>query len=214
MSQLFVTEIFTSIQGESHWSGYPCTFIRLGGCNLDCNYCDTRYSRQGGEETTPEAAAKKALAFGVEMVEVTGGEPLHQPSAFELLELLVEGGARVLLETNGSYSIYGLPPEVTVVMDIKTPGSGMAESNLWSNIGLLRPSDEVKFILTSRADYEWSKEVIEDKELVGRTLISLSPAYGLVDPAELAAWMVEDRLDVRFQLQLHRIIWPERDRGV
>lgn len=214
MAMVRVTELFASIQGESHWAGYPCTFVRLTGCNLDCTYCDTRYARDGGRELEVAAVVSAVRDAGLAMVEVTGGEPLCQPAAPDLLGALCREGFRVLLETNGSLPLEPVPPAVCVVMDLKTPGSGMADRNRWENLALLKAADEVKLVLTDRADYDWARNVLSERALLGRHRVSLSPVSGKLDPADLAAWMVEDRLDARLQIQLHRILWPERDRGV
>ncbi len=211
---LQISEIFASIQGESHWAGYPCVFVRLAGCNLDCAYCDTLYAKTGGEPMALEAVVERAVGFGLKTVELTGGEPLHQPAAFELAGRLADRGLRVLVETNGSYPIEGLDERVCVILDVKTPGSKMEGKNHWPNLEKLKPTDETKFVLTGRKDYLWAREVIGQYGLQGRTRITLSPALGQLAPDELAQWMVQDRLDARLQLQLHKIIWPDLDRGV
>ncbi len=213
MKKLKVCEIFLSIQGESHYSGYPCAFIRLSGCNLDCAWCDTRYAFTGGEEIAVAEIAQKALSLGAPMIEVTGGEPLVQEGTLELLELLSRAeGVRVLLETNGSLPIDDVPEAVHIVMDVKAPSSGMSERNLWANIEKLKATDEIKMVVASRADYQWAKEVMRER-IRGRCLVTLSPAGG-AEPALLAGWMAADRLDARFQLQLHKILWPDAERGV
>ena len=214
MAEVTVVEIFSSIQGESHWAGYPCTFVRLAGCNLECAYCDTRYARQGGSALSVEDAVRAVAEKGLATVEVTGGEPLHQPGCGELLQGLAATGRRVLLETNGSLPLDPVPPPVIVIMDLKAPGSGMAAFNRWENLSQLRPSDEVKIVCRDREDYVWARETLRGRGILGRVRVSLSPVWGELAPAELAQWLVEDRLDVRLQLQLHRILWPDSDRGV
>ena len=216
MSTLRLSEIFDSIQGESHWAGYPCTFLRLAGCNLDCVWCDTRFAREpgAGEEWGVEALATEARNRGLPTVEVTGGEPLLQPATLALLAALVAGGQRVLLETNGSLSLDAVPAGVHVILDLKPPGSGMAEHNRWANLGRLRPGDEVKIVCRDRADYEWARAVIGEYHLLRRTRVSLSAVAGELEPQLLAAWLLEDRLDVRLQLQLHKVLWPGQERGV
>jgi len=215
METIRVSECFTSIQGESHWAGYPCAFVRLAGCNLDCGYCDTRYAREeeGRVKSVADVAAWVA-GTGLKTVEVTGGEPLAQPGTLSLLTRLSGQGLRVLLETNGSLPIEGVARRVHVILDVKTPGSGMADRMCWENLKGLKRSDEVKFVLCGRSDYEWAKGVIAEHGLTRRVRVNLSPVHGLLAPGDLARWMVEDRLDARFQLQLHRLLWPGSDRGV
>lgn len=214
MKTLRISEIFSSIQGESHHAGYPCTFVRLTGCNLACSYCDTLYAKTGGIEMTVDAVVKKIIDQGFALVEVTGGEPLCQEGTPELLGKLLASGKRVLLETNGSLDLGSVPQGVGIVMDIKTPGSGMEGANNWENIGKLRAGDEIKVVVCGRGDYDWAVKELKAHGVFGRVPVSLSPCAGLVSAAELAAWMVEDRLDARFQLQLHRIIWPGIEKGV
>ncbi len=214
MGNLLVTEIFASIQGESHHAGYPCSFVRLAGCNLDCSYCDTLYAKTGGAPMETGEIIERVRALAMPVVEVTGGEPLFREGAEELLLELVKLPNRVLLETNGSLSLENVPPGVTIIMDVKTPGSGMADRNLWENIRRLQSDDEIKAVLTGREDYDWTKGELDARGVFGSVRVSLSPAAGLLDPALLASWMVEDRLDARLQLQLHRILWPNVDRGV
>ena len=209
-----MSEIFSSIQGESHWAGYPCTFVRLVGCNLDCSYCDTRYARSGGEVWPVESVLEVVERAGLATVEVTGGEPLLQEGAAALLEGLVSAGHRVLLETNGSLSLDSVPPGVVVVMDVKAPGSGMAAENCWENLQVLTRDDEVKVVCLHRSDYEWARDALRQRGVLGRVRVSFSPVCGELSPADLAGWMIEDRLDARLQIQLHRVIWPGLDRGV
>lgn len=212
-ANLLVAEIFSSIQGESHWAGYPCTFVRLAGCNLECSYCDTRYAREGGTPMTVADVAEAVAREGLATVEVTGGEPLLQPAALLLLGELARS-RRVLLETNGSLPLDGVPAQVCVVMDLKAPGSGMAAFNRWENLAALKPGDEVKVVCSGRADYEWARAALAEHDLPRRARVSLSPAWGVLEPAEMARWILADRLDVRLQVQLHRILWPGTERGV
>ncbi len=211
---LQVSEIFSSIQGESHWAGYPCTFVRLSGCNLDCSYCDTAYARSGGAAMTPDQVLAAVARDHLHTVEVTGGEPLLQAGTPALLGRLADAGLRVLLETNGSLPLDGIPEPVHVVMDVKAPGSGMADRNRWENLARLRRHDEVKVVCRNREDYRWARGMLRDHAVLGRVPVSLSPVWGELDPAQLAAWMLEDRLDARLQVQLHRILWPGAERGV
>jgi len=214
MDQLEVTEIFTSIQGESHLAGYPCCFIRLTGCNLSCSYCDTGYAMKDGKMMTVDAIVDEARRAAIPLVEVTGGEPLIQPAVRKLLGALVDAGFQVMLETNGSEPLDKIPSQVKVIMDLKTPGSGMENHNLWDNLNLLKPCDEVKFVCVDRADYEWTRNTLVQKGLPEGVAVNISPAWETLAPAHLAQWMLEDRLSARFQIQLHRVLWPERDRGV
>ncbi len=214
MDTLQLSEVFSSIQGESHWAGYPCTFVRLAGCNLDCAYCDTRYARSGGELTRLSDVLAAVDREGQATVEVTGGEPLAQPGTPTLLQALADRGYRVLLETNGSLPLDAVPGAVGIVMDLKAPGSGMAGHNRWENLDRLGAGDEVKVVCRDRTDYRWARDAVRERGLLGRVRVSLSPVAGELDPADLARWLLEDRLDVRLQIQLHRVLWPGRHRGV
>jgi len=207
-----VCEIFTSIQGESSYAGHLCTFIRFSGCNLRCSYCDTPYAKaEAGMELSEAEILNEVSIVGVNLVSITGGEPLLQEEVPHLVERLLGDGHKVLVETNGSVSIKGLDPRALVVLDVKTPGSGMWEEMDLSNLSYLKDTDEVKFVLTGRADYEWAKEFIREHRLQERCQVLLSPAFGYLEPQSLAEWMLQDRLDVRLNLQLHKYIFgPER----
>ena len=209
-----VNEIFFSIQGESSYAGLPCAFVRLTGCNLRCGYCDTRHAYDEGDEKTLDQVVEALAGYPTRLVEVTGGEPLLQPETPALVTALEKKGYIVLIETNGSVPLEGIAPRATVIMDIKCPGSGMSGRVLWDNIDLLRPHDEVKFVLTDRADYEWAAEVIKKHDLTGKHKVHLSPAFGMLEPKQLAGWILEDGLDARLQLQLQKYIWPGVERGV
>lgn len=212
---LRVTEIYKSIQGESTWAGLPCTFVRLARCNLRCVWCDTTYSFYGGESMTIAAILDRCDALECKLVEITGGEPLAQKDCPVLAEALLERGHEVLVETSGSLPINVLPPAVVTIMDLKCPDSGECESNDWSNIDALKPRDEVKFVIASRRDYEWARDVVRRCDLPARChAVLLSPAFGLIEPRLIVEWMLEDGLDARFQLQLHKYIWPPAQRGV
>ncbi len=212
--RLEVSELFFSIQGESSYSGQPCVFIRLSGCNLRCNYCDARYTyeEEGALKSIPEL-----LAFAEEYpgypVEITGGEPLIQEGAIPLMEELLAAGRQVLLETNGTISLAKVPAGVIRIMDVKCPDSGMSEHLLRDNFSLLSPEDELKFVLSSRSDYEWAAEMVKELPRGGAGTIHFSPIPDRLDPAQLAEWLLADRLPVRLQLQLHKIIWPGVTRG-
>ena len=215
MDTVQVSEIFRSIQGESTWSGLPCSFVRLTGCNLRCSYCDTRYAYEGGEQMTVDAVVEKCAAFGVPLVEVTGGEPLIQPGCVPLVKALLARGWTVLVETNGSVWAGDLPADAVKVLDFKCPGSGMANRNDWRNVDALTDRDEVKFVIGDRADYEWSRDVVARYGLPGRCRqVLFSAVFGKIEPRRIVEWIIEDGLNVRFQLQLHKYIWPPNQRGV
>jgi 7-carboxy-7-deazaguanine synthase len=210
---LKVCEIFTSIQGESSYAGLPCTFVRLTGCNLMCTYCDTVYAYTGGSELSTEEICGAVKYAGIGLVEITGGEPLLQGEVYLLISRLIDEGCSILIETNGSLSIKEIDPRVAVIMDFKTPGSGMSEEMDFSNFNHVKHTDEIKFVLTGRADYEWAKEIIKKNHLPARCHVLLSPAYGLLPPEDLAEWMLEDRLEARLNLQIHKYIFgAERKR--
>ena len=209
--KLRITEVFCSLQGESRTIGRPTTFVRLTGCPLRCHYCDTEYAFSGGELLTLSEILDRVRRFGVPHVTVTGGEPLAQVEARQLMELLVEVGFKVSLETSGALSIADIDPNVSVVMDLKTPGSGESHRNLMENISLLKSSDQVKFVITSREDYEWARFQVDQFGLDRRVDdVLFSPSFGEVQPTMLAAWILEDRLPVRMQLQLHKILWGDK----
>ena len=217
---LRVTEIFHSIQGESTWSGLPCTFVRLTGCPLRCVWCDTEYAFHGGERVALDAIVAKVRSIGTPLVEITGGEPLVHPNAFRLAEMLLNNGFTVLVETSGSIDVAPLDPRAHKIMDLKCPGSGEVDKNLWDNLHQLTERDEVKFVVADRTDYEWTRDVIRERELDRRledgTLAALlvSPVWDGLDLADLARWVLEDRLPVRLQTQLHKHIWDPDARGV
>ena len=223
---LRINETFYSIQGESTFAGCPCFFVRLTGCPLRCHYCDTEYAFREGAPRRIRAILQEIEASGATLIELTGGEPLAQKRAFDLITLLCERGLTVLIETSGAIVISPTHPAAIRILDIKTPGSGEVARNLWSNLEHLRPHDEVKFVLTDRVDYEWARSVIRERGLAARCkAVHLSPAFpqkkGLeilgcagLDPRALAEWILEDRLPVRQQTQLHKLIWEPNTRGV
>ncbi len=210
---LLVSETFSSIQGEGTRAGVPCFFIRLAGCNLRCNYCDTQYAYQGGENYSVSRLVEMWQESGLAHVLITGGEPLLQKGVFSLMEELLAKGAICLLETNGSLTVAGVPHGVCKIVDWKTPGSGFGDSFTKENLRYLSFKDEIKFVITSREDYIWSRDIIVKKALWLFTNVLMSPAYGQVNPQDLATWILNDRLYVRLQLQLHKAIWGEK-RGV
>jgi len=219
VATLVISEIYRSLQGESTRAGTPCTLVRLTGCGLRCGYCDTAYAFSGGSTLSVSDIVAQVNELGADLVLVTGGEPLEQENVSVLMEALAGAGATVMVETGGHVPLAPAGAATTVVLDLKTPGSGMEKRNLWENLELLRPSDEVKFVLTSREDYLWAREVLARRQPQGRPLTDIcpvlfSPAQGLLEPALLAGWILEDRLPVRLNLQLHRILWPAVTRGV
>jgi len=214
LTHLLIYEIYLSIQGESSHAGRPCVFVRTAVCNQRCFYCDTAYAFTGGEVMALGDVLARALALNTPLVEITGGEPLLQAAVPELCRRLLAAGCEVLMETGGSRDISVLPAGVKRILDVKTPGSGEEHANDYENLRRLRPGDEVKFVLTDRNDYDWSRDFVRRENLHERTAVLFSPAWKLVDPADLAAWINEDRLPVRLNLQLHKYIWNAARRGV
>ncbi|MBI5074185.1 MAG: radical SAM protein [Nitrospirae bacterium] len=210
-----VCELFTSIQGESTYAGTPCTFIRLSGCNLRCAYCDTSYSYEGGTEMTVAEIIEKVRVAGLNLVEITGGEPLLQhDEVVELTKRLLDAGYRVLIETNGSMNISALDRRAIVIMDMKTPSSRMSGKNDIANLEHIKPADEIKFVICDRHDYEWSRKLVREQGLANLCTVLFSPAAGSIEPRELAGWILQDRLEVRLNMQLHKIIFDPNERGV
>jgi len=207
--RLRITEIFHSIQGESRPSGFPTVFVRLTGCPLRCGYCDTAYAFSGGDWRSFASILEDVKSYRAQYVCVTGGEPLAQPNCPGLLKQLCDEGYEVSLETSGALDIAGLDPRVTVVMDIKTPGSGEVDRNLLANLDMLKNSDQLKFVICSREDYEWSKSFCAQHDLGSKCSLLYSPSQGQLEPRELAEWILEDRLRVRFQVQLHKYLWGD-----
>ncbi|MBE2179761.1 MAG: radical SAM protein [Chthoniobacterales bacterium] len=215
MKKLTVNEIYQSVQGESTWAGLPCVFVRLTFCDLRCTYCDTEYAFYEGRKMELGEIVQEVLTFGCPLVEVTGGEPLLQPDCVPLLSMLCEAGLTVLLETSGAHDIAPVDPRVHRIMDMKTPSSGECARNLHSNIGHLTERDEVKFVIGSREDYEWSAGQMREHDLASKVrAVLMSPVFGRIAPADIVAWMLEDKLPARFQLQMHKFIWEPRARGV
>jgi 7-carboxy-7-deazaguanine synthase len=207
--KLRVTEIFASVQGESTRVGLPTVFVRLTGCPLRCSWCDTEYAFQGGESRSVSEIIDTVARLGVRHVCVTGGEPLAQKACHTLLTALCDARFSVSLETSGALDIGAVDPRVSRIMDLKAPGSGEVARNRWENLPLLTAHDEIKIVLADEADYLWAKEQISLHDLPGRCTVLLSPVQGKLDPTELAEWIVRDRLPVRFQLQLHKILWND-----
>lgn len=209
-----ITEIYQSIQGESSYAGLPCVFIRTTGCDLRCSWCDSEFTFTGGVTMNVDEILAEVEKFQCQLVELTGGEPLLQKDINELATRLADAGHTVLIETGGHRDISKLDPRVIRIMDIKCPDSGESAKNLWKNLDYLRPIDEVKFVLASREDYEWALKVIRQHDLENRVSILLSTAFHSVEPQQIVAWMLEDKLRARFQLQLHKYIWKADERRV
>ena len=204
---LRLTEIFFSLQGETARAGLPTVFVRLTGCPLRCVWCDTTYSFSGGEPATIDSILARVAKYPARQVCVTGGEPLAQKECLPLLSALCDAGYEISLETSGALDIAGVDPRVARVMDLKAPDSGEGDKNRWENLGLLTPRDEIKIVIASRTDYDWARKLIDERRLDALCPVLLSPAQGLVDPTALAEWILEDGLNVRFQLQLHKLLW-------
>lgn len=210
---LRITEIFHSIQGESSHVGRACVFVRLTGCNLRCRWCDSVYTFTGGEKMELDDILRKVEGYQCRLVEITGGEPLAQPESLDLIRRLCDEGYEVLIETSGSISIAPLDPRAQVILDLKCPGSGEMEKNLWSNLAELDPGDEVKFVIADRIDYDWARAVIAQHQL-DRFTILFSPVWGEMNMKDLAEWMLADHVPARFQTQLHKHIWGADVHGV
>jgi 7-carboxy-7-deazaguanine synthase len=212
---LTVNEIFHSIQGESTHAGRPCVFVRLTACDLRCSWCDTPYAFHEGRKMTVDEVLSQVGAFGCEVVEITGGEPLLQPDVYPLMRRLLDEGRTVMLETGGHRSVDQVPAGVIRIIDVKCPGSGEAAKNHWPNLEHLLPTDEVKFVIKDRLDYDYARDVVARHGLIGRcAAVLFSPAHGELDPKQLAQWILADGLPVRLQLQVHKYIWGAQTRGV
>lgn len=217
---LRITEIFHSIQGESTWAGVPCTFVRLTGCPLRCTWCDTAYAFHGGSRMTFDEIVETVKSHSASVVEITGGEPLAHAGSIPLAERLLDEGYTVLVETSGAFDVSPLDDRVHRIMDLKCPGSGECERNLWTNLDHLTDRDEIKFVVQDRADYEWARETIRERGLDQRVhagtlrALLMSPVWNQIDLEELAGWVLEDGLPVRFQVQVHKLIWGAEATGV
>ncbi|SPP64441.1 7-carboxy-7-deazaguanine synthase QueE [Nitrospira lenta] len=211
---LRVTEIFHSIQGESTYAGQPCVFVRLTGCPLRCTWCDTEYSFYGGTTFSIDEILSTIRAYGCQLVEVTGGEPLAQPAALPLIARLCDAGYTVLIETSGAIDVQPVDRRAKLILDVKCPGSGMTDRMHWPNLDYLTAKDEAKFVLASREDYEWARGMVAQYRLADRCPVLFSPVFGSLDLRALAEWILADRLSVRFQLQMHKYIWAPDMRGV
>ena len=211
---LKIYEIYTSIQGESSYQGLPCVFIRLRGCNLRCAWCDTAYAFFGGEEKSIKEIMAEVKEAGPLLVELTGGEPLMQGECYALMKKLCDKEYEVLLETGGSIDTKEVDPRVKKIIDFKTPSSLMVDENNWDNLSRLNPGDELKFVIGDRADYMWALNIIKENGLEEKTIVNLSPVHGVLSPSELAKWMLDDKIDVRMNVQIHKYIWGEQTLGV
>jgi 7-carboxy-7-deazaguanine synthase len=207
-------EIYTSIQGETHYAGRPCTLVRFAACDLRCGYCDTAYAFGGGEEVSRAAIVDDVAQRGVPLVLLTGGEPLLQPELPALAADLMARGFEVMVETGGHRDVAALPPGTVIILDVKTPGSGESARMHWPNLERLGPRDAVKFVVCSEDDYRWSRDLVRERQLAERCTVLLSPSFGVVEPRDLVAWMLRDRLPARLNLQLHKYVWPPETRGV
>ena len=211
---LTVNETFFSIQGEGTRAGQPCVFVRLTGCPLRCTWCDTAYAFQEGERRSVDDVVREIERHPCRRVLVTGGEPLAQPAAFALVARLLDDGWEVLVETSGHIPIDALDRRAVTILDVKAPGSGETHRMEWRNLDRLARGDEVKFVLADRADYEWSRALVREKRLAERCVVLFSPVHGVLDPGDLGRWILDDGLDVRLQVQLHKYLWPGVERGV
>jgi 7-carboxy-7-deazaguanine synthase len=212
--QLLIHEIYKSIQGESTFAGLPCVFVRLAVCNSRCVWCDTPHAFTQGELMSVEAVRERVLAYECPVVEVTGGEPLLQDEVLLLMAQLADRGLTVLLETSGALDVSGVDRRVHVIMDLKCPDSGECAGNRWANLDVLKPADQIKFVVASKADFDWSANVIRERQLEQRFVVLISPVFGAVEPLDLTTWLLESGLNVRMQLQLHKYIWDPAARGV
>jgi 7-carboxy-7-deazaguanine synthase len=212
---LTINEIFHSIQGESTHTGRPCVFVRLTACDLRCSWCDTPYAFTEGRKLSIDDVVAEVKRYECDLVEITGGEPLLQRDVYPLMDRLLESGRTVMLETGGHISISEVPAQVIRIVDVKCPGSGESEKNHWPNLDLLTPQDEVKFVIKDRADYEFARDAVARHDLIGRTrAVLFSPVHGVLPAKDLAAWILQDKLPVRLQLQAHKYIWGADVRGV
>ena len=211
---LEVTEIYKSVQGESTYMGLPCVFIRLTGCNLRCVWCDTAHAFHDGEKLSIHQIIDKVKLYDIKLVEITGGEPLLQKEVFPLMESLLKNEFKVMLETSGSLAINNVPAKVIKIIDLKCPGSGEENKNLWENRNHLTPTDEIKFVIADKADYEWSKKVLQDYELDKKVPVLFSPVFEKLKLKDLTEWILEDNLPVRLHTQLHKYIWDQKTIGV
>lgn len=214
MAELRLKELYRSVQGESSFAGRPCTFVRTVGCDIRCRWCDEPHAFSGGERVSVDEVLERVAKLGVRLVEITGGEPLLQEAVPELVERLLDAGHEVLVETGGHHDISVLDPRAHAIVDVKCPGSGESDKNDPLNLERLRPGDELKFVIGDRSDYEWARERVERERLAARAPVHFSPVHGELEPARLGEWILEDGLEVRLNLQLHKYVWGADARGV
>jgi 7-carboxy-7-deazaguanine synthase len=212
--QLLIHEVYRSVQGESTFAGLPCVFVRLAVCDARCSWCDTPHAFTQGSVWAPEAILEKVRSYATPVVEITGGEPLLQPEVLPLMTQLADAGLTVLMETSGAHDITPVNPRVHIILDLKCPDSGECAGNRWENLHVLKPTDQIKFVIASRRDFDWTADTVRRHRLDERFTVLVSPAFGLVTPADLARWLLESGLHVRMQLQMHKYIWDPKARGV
>ena len=211
---LKINEIYHSIQGESSYSGLPCVFVRLTYCNLRCSYCDTEYAFYEGKDMSIKQIIKKINSFKCNLVEITGGEPLLQKNCIKLINELEKNNKKVLIETGGSLSIQNISKKTHIILDLKCPSSNMENKNLWENLDYIKKTDEIKFVVGNKADYEWTKNIIKKYDLENKCHLLISPVYDKIDNEKIINWILKDNLKIRFQIQLHKEIWDKDKKGV
>ncbi len=211
---LKINEIYHSIQGESSYSGLPCVFVRLTYCNLRCSYCDTEYAFYEGKDMSIKQIIKKINSYKCNLVEITGGEPLLQKNCIKLINELEKNNKKVLIETGGSLSIQNISKKTHIILDLKCPSSNMENKNLWANLDYIKKTDEIKFVVGNKADYEWTKNIIKKYDLENKCHLLISPVYDKIDNEKIINWILKDNLKIRFQIQLHKEIWDKDKKGV
>ena len=211
---LKINEIYHSIQGESSYSGLPCVFVRLTYCNLRCSYCDTEYAFYEGKDMSIKQIIKKINSYKCNLVEITGGEPLLQKNCIKLINELEKNNKKVLIETGGSLSIQNISKKTHIILDLKCPSSNMENKNLWTNLDYIKKTDEIKFVVGNKADYEWTKNIIKKYDLENKCHLLISPVYDKIDNEKIINWILKDNLKIRFQIQLHKEIWDKDKKGV
>tara|TARA_B100000287_G_C20456708_1_gene711650 strand:- start:45 stop:686 length:642 start_codon:yes stop_codon:yes gene_type:complete len=211
---LKINEIYHSIQGESSYSGLPCVFVRLTYCNLRCSYCDTEYAFYEGKDMSIKQIIKKINSYKCNLVEITGGEPLLQKNCIKLINELEKNNKKVLIETGGSLSIQNISKKTHIILDLKCPSSNMENKNLWTNLDYIKKTDEIKFVVGNKVDYEWTKNIIKKYDLENKCHLLISPVYDKIDNEKIINWILKDNLKIRFQIQLHKEIWDKDKKGV